>query len=440
MPRLSDTMEEGTIGRWVKQLGDQVEKGDILVEIETDKATMELESYDSGTLQKILVHEGETVPIGQPIAIIGEGPVEEAPAESPAPAAQGAAGKEPQATETQPAHPTKVMPDEDQKAGPSHQGNGKIKASPVARRLAAEYGIDLGQVEGSGPGGRIIKENVEAFHQSGGAAAPAQAPAAAPAQAPAPAQTPAPPAPAQAPAPSAPAAPAEVEVAPLSRMRRAIARNMNLAKPGMPHIYVTAEVDMEAALALRKQINETGAAPVKISVNDLVTKAVAKALRENPAMNSSYVMMQDNKPGMVQNQQVNVCIAIAIDEGLVAPVVKDADKKSLGAISSDIKDLAARARENKLKQEELDGGTFTISNLGMYDVVEFGAIITAPQSGILAVGAVREVPVVRDGEIAVGQRMYITASADHRLADGAVAARFLQEIKRLLETPMSLLV
>jgi pyruvate dehydrogenase E2 component (dihydrolipoamide acetyltransferase) len=223
-------------------------------------------------------------------------------------------------------------------------------------------------------------------------------------------------------------------------MRRAIARNMNLAKPGMPHIYVTAEVDMEAALALRKQINETGAAPVKISVNDLVTKAVAKALRENPAMNSSYVMMQDNKPGMVQNQQVNVCIAIAIDEGLVAPVVKDADKKSLGAISSDIKDLAARARENKLKQEELDGGTFTISNLGMYDVVEFGAIITAPQSGILAVGAVREVPVVRDGEIVVGQRMYITASADHRLADGAVAARFLQEIKRLLETPMSLLV
>jgi pyruvate dehydrogenase E2 component (dihydrolipoamide acetyltransferase) len=215
---------------------------------------------------------------------------------------------------------------------------------------------------------------------------------------------------------------------------------MNQAKPGMPHIYVTSEIDMAAVLELRKQINEDGAAPVRISVNDMIIKATAKALTKFPALNSSYVLDADNKPGALQHQQVNICVAIAIEDGLVAPVVADADKKSLGTISAEVKDLAARARENRLKQEELDKGTFTISNLGMYDVVEFGAIITSPQSGILAVGAVREVPVVRDGAIGIGHRMYLTVSADHRLADGAVAARFLQEVKRLLETPMSLLV
>jgi pyruvate dehydrogenase E2 component (dihydrolipoamide acetyltransferase) len=404
-----------------------VERGEIIVEIETDKATMELEAYEEGTLQKIIVKEGETAPIGTPIAMIGEGELEEAPAAAPAAAEQKASAAAPErATAETPSARSN---------GHSQDSGDKVKASPVARRLAQEYGIDLRQVEGSGPGGRIIKENVEAFQSNRGSeASPTQAPAPAKAPAQAPAQ---PPAPAQ---PAAPAAPAGAEVTPLSKMRRAIARNMNQAKPGMPHIYVTSEIDMAAVRELRQQINEDGAASVRISVNDMIIKATAKALTRFPELNSSYVLDADNKPGALQHPQVNICVAVAIEDGLVAPVVVDADKKSLGTISAEVKDLAVRARENKLKQEELDKGTFTISNLGMYDVVEFGAIITSPQSGILAVGAVREVPVVRNGEIVVGHMMYLTVSADHRLADGAVAARFLQEVKRLLETPMSLLV
>jgi pyruvate dehydrogenase E2 component (dihydrolipoamide acetyltransferase) len=226
----------------------------------------------------------------------------------------------------------------------------------------------------------------------------------------------------------------------MNRMRKAIARNMNQAKPGMPHIYVTAEADMAAVIELRKQINESGAAPVKISVNDMVMKAVAKALVKFPILNASYTQDEKGQPAILYQPQVNVCVAVALEDGLVAPVVKDTDKKSVGAISAEIKDMAARAREGKIKQEELDGGTFTVSNLGMYDVVEFGAIITSPQAGILAVGAVREIPVVKDGEITIGQRMYITVSADHRLADGAIAAQFVREVKGLLEAPMGLLV
>jgi pyruvate dehydrogenase E2 component (dihydrolipoamide acetyltransferase) len=443
MPRLSDTMEEGTIGRWLKQPGDHVEKGEILAEIETDKATMELEAYESGTLQKIIVQEGETVPIGEPIGMIGDGPVEEAPAapakeekkeekqEQPAPA-QGA-------TETKP---------EVQTSGNGHvQDSGeRVKASPVARRIAEEYNIDLSRVQGTGPGGRILKENVESFRSEGGAGtAPQPAADKTPAAALASEEKkPAAPAP-SAPAPAAPSAPPPMapvpgSVAPMGRMRKAIARAMNQAKPGSPHIYVTMDVDMGEAITLRKQINESGAAEAKISINDFVVKAVAKALRKVPALNNSYTTDEKGQPAMMHHDQVNVCVAIALEDGLVAPVVQDTDKKSLGVMSAEIKDLAARARENKLKQEELDKGTFTVSNLGMYDVVEFGAIITVPQAGILAVGTVRETPVVRDGEIVVGNMMYITVSADHRVADGAVAAEFVREVKRLLEAPMGLLV
>jgi pyruvate dehydrogenase E2 component (dihydrolipoamide acetyltransferase) len=320
----------------------------------------------------------------------------------------------------------------------------RVKASPVAKRLAAEHNIDLRQVQGTGPGGRIIKENVESFVSDKGAgAAPqaAQAPAKAPEQAPAPAApAPAPAkAPEPAPAPAAPTAPAGT-LQPLSRMRKAIARAMNQAKPGMPHIYVSVEVDMDEALALRKQINESGAAPVKISVNDFVMKATAQAIAKHRVFNSSYMLDDKGQPGIVEHPRINVCVAVSIEDGLVAPVIPDTNIKSLGAISAEVKDKAGRAREGRVKQEELEGGTFTVSNLGMYDVVEFGAIITAPQAGILAVGAVREVPVVKDGEIIVGNRMFITVSADHRLADGAVAAEFVRDIKRLLEAPMGLLV
>ncbi len=454
MPRLSDTMEEGTIGRWLKQPGDQVEKGEILLEIETDKATMELESYESGTLQKILVQEGETVPIGQLIAMIGEGPAENGNGDGGAPirtgeaAAAATAQSEPATRDASEAVATA--------APPRSEGNGRtdderIKVSPVARRLAEEYGIDLQQVQGTGPGGRIIKENIEAFHQRQvGTPAPAAQPSAAPtppsqpSATPAAAPAPAARAPSPAPATPAPAQPAVAapagEVVPMSRMRRAIAKRMTDAKPGVPHIYVTTEVDMGEALRWRKQINDSGVAAVKISVNDMVVKASAKALQKFPAINSSYAVGSDGQPGVVQHAQINISVAVAIDEGLVAPTVVDADKKSLGTIAAEVKEMAARVREGKIKPSELEGGTFTVSNLGMFDVVEFGMIITTPQAAALAVGSVRQVPVVRDGEIVVGEIMHVSISLDHRVADGATAARYLQELKSLLQSPMSLLV
>jgi len=418
MPRLSDTMEEGTIGRWLKQPGDQVAKGEILVEIETDKATMELESYESGTLQRQLVAEGETVPIGTPIAMIGDGVGADvsAPAAPPAPAAVASPAAAPAAAS----------------AANGHTGDpdGRILASPVAKRLAGEYGVDLRQVAGTGPGGRIIKENVEAFlaTHGKGTAAPS-APAAAPA-----------PVAVAAPAPAVAAASAGDTVEPMTRMRQAISKVMSTAKPGIPHIYVTAEIDMGAALALRKQINESGASPVKISVNDLIVKATALALQKVSVFQTFYTTGPDGKPAILHRSQINIGVAVAIDEGLVAPVVRDANKKSISTISAEVKDMAGRAREGKIRPDELDGGTFNISNLGMFDVVEFGAIISPGQTGILAVGAVRQVPVVRDGAIVVGEMMFATVSADHRIADGASAAQLLQEIRRLLEHPMSLLV
>jgi pyruvate dehydrogenase E2 component (dihydrolipoamide acetyltransferase) len=223
-------------------------------------------------------------------------------------------------------------------------------------------------------------------------------------------------------------------------MRRAIARAMNESKPGIPHIYVTVEIDMGAAMQLRKQINDSGAADVKVSVNDLVVKAAAKALVKLPAVNNSFAVTSEGQPGLVKNAGVNVSVAVALDDGLIAPVVKDADKKSIGTIAAEVKDMAARARDGKIKQNEIEGATFQVTNLGMFGVVEFGSIITAPQSSSLAVGAVREVPVVREGQIVVGQIMNVTLSADHRIVDGAVAAQYLQELRRLLEAPMSLLV
>ncbi len=462
MPRLSDTMEEGTIGRWLKQPGDHVEKGEILLEIETDKATMELESYESGTLQKILVQEGQTVPIGEPIAIIGEGEAETAgaptaepttgsaaPAAPPGPTATAAGGATAMGPDTQPLSKAQGA---QRGMGNEAQGNGhavedRIIASPVARRLAEKYGIDLRQIEGTGPGGRIIKENVEAFYQQQ-QSTPARA-AVPPEPIPSPkrAEPAAPAAPVSAPVPRpavsttpTTATQSTWEVIPMTRMRRAIARRMTEAKPGIPHIYVTTEVNMADALRWRTQINESGVAPVKISVNDVVIKATAKALRAFPMINSSYATGSDGQPGFVQHAQINISVATAIEEGLVAPTIIDADKKSLGIIAAEVKELAKRAREGKIKPNELEGGTFTVSNLGMYDVVEFGMIITPPQSAALAVGAVRQLPVVRDGDIVIGEIMRVTVSVDHRIIDGATAAQFLRALKRLLESPLSLLV
>jgi pyruvate dehydrogenase E2 component (dihydrolipoamide acetyltransferase) len=422
MPRLSDTMSEGAVGRWLKKPGDAVADGEIIAEIETDKATMELQAFESGTLQKILVPEGQTVPIGQAIAIIGDGA---APEEAAAPPAQ----KPQQAAAAAPAAPEATTETQPQATPSASQSNGqasdeRIKASPLARRMADERGIDLRQVQGTGPGGRIIKENIENFQPT---AAQAAASAATPA-APAPAAPPS-----TAPAPAG-------EVTPMSRMRRAIARAMTDSQPGTPHIYVTAEVDMAAAVKLRKQIIDSGASEVKISINDLIVKASAKALLKFPTLNSSYATTADGQLGVVRHQQINVSIAVALEDGLVAPVVRDTDKKALGTLSGEIKDMASRAREGKIRQNELEGATFQVSNLGMFDVVEFTSIIPAPLAASLSVGAVRQTPVVRNGELAVGEMMYVTLSVDHRVADGATAAQFLQELRRLLESPMSLLV
>jgi pyruvate dehydrogenase E2 component (dihydrolipoamide acetyltransferase) len=439
-------MSEGTVGRWLKKPGDAVADGEIIAEIETDKATMELQSFESGTLQKILIPEGQTVPIGEPIAIIGDGA---APAETAAPPAQ----EQQQAEAAAPASGAQQAPTEEgspetiarntaeakaeaqqapaspqaQAAPPASQGNGqagdeRIKASPLARRMAEERGIDLRQVQGTGPGGRIIKENIESYQP--GAAATTDQPQSAP----------------SAPAARQPAPAPNAAAEPLGRMRRAIARAMNDSKPGVPHIYVTVEIDMGAAMQLRKQINDSGASDTKVSVNDLVVKAAAKALVKQPAVNNSFAATQDGQPGLVKNANVNVSVAVALEDGLIAPVIKDADKKSIGTIAAEVKDMAARARDGKIKQNEIEGATFQVTNLGMYGVVEFGSIITVPQSASLAVGAVREAPVVRDGQIVVGQIMNVTLSADHRIVDGAIAAQYLAELRRLLEAPMSLLV
>ncbi|WP_322488035.1 dihydrolipoamide acetyltransferase family protein [Chloroflexus sp.] len=426
MPRLSDTMSEGTVGRWLKKIGDSIAVGDIIAEIETDKATMELEAFEAGVLQQILVPEGQTVPIGQPIAIIGDGsaPVAAAPA-APTPAA-AAPARAPAAPTPDPAAPSAPV------TVATSDENGRIKASPVARRLAEELGIDLRQVAGTGPGGRIIKENVEEFAARRGTTA--LAPVAAPAPAPTPAPAPAPaPAPTRAPVPAPTLAGAE----PLSRMRKAIARAMNESKPGVPHIYLTIEVDADALMALREQIVASG---TRISVNDLIVKAAAKALAKVPAVNTSFSQTADGQPGIVRHSQINIGVAVALDDGLVAPVVRDADKKSISVISAEIRDMALRAREGKIKQNELEGATFQVTNLGMFGIVEFGSIISVPQAASLAVGAVRKVPVVRDDQIVIGQVMNLTLSADHRIVDGAVAAQYLQELRKLLEAPMTIIV
>lgn len=425
MPRLSDTMSEGTIGRWLKQPGEQVAKGDVLAEIETDKATMELEAYESGILQNVLVEAGQTVPIGQVIAVIGDS----ASVPESSPSGNGTAQPEPAAPPTAPKQPEPAAHTVTHPVSTSDH----VKASPLARRVATDYGIDLRLIQGTGPGGRILRENVETYYQHHGTEAAGKEHA--------------PPQPTQpADAPAAVQAPVSVSASdqtppqPLSRMRRAIAQKMTEAKNGTPHFYVSTVVDMGEALALRQQINQSQAAPVKVSINDMIIKAIAQSLRAHPVLNSSYVVDQQGQAGIVQHDHVSISVAIAVDEGLIVPVVRDANTKSLGTIAAEVKDMAARARDGSIKQSELEGGTFTVSNLGMFDVSEFIAIITPPQAGVLAVGSVLEQPVVRNNEIVIAHTMHATISADHRVADGATAARCIQTFKELLQTPLKLLV
>jgi pyruvate dehydrogenase E2 component (dihydrolipoyllysine-residue acetyltransferase) len=458
MPRLSDSMEEGTILKWLKAEGDEVARGDELVEIETDKATMTYEADTPGTLS-IVAQEGETLPIGQVIARIGAGGEATAGEGARAEATQqaeasgnGAPSEASPATAAATAEPPAAAPEPEREpaaaqatpAAPSADGNGgRAKASPVARRIAREQGIDLSRLQGSGPGGRIVKADVEAA-ASGTAPQAAQAAQAAPVEAP-----PAPPAEPQAVPAAAAAAPpppaasiaetgtakGDVNIQELTRTQQVIARRMAESKATVPEFTIATDVDMEGAVALRKQLKDAaetlhGTVP---SYNDMVVKASALALREYPRANGSY------KDGHFElHSRVNVGVAVAAQDALVVPTVFDADKKSLGEIARDTRALAERVRSNAVTPPELSGGTFTVSNLGMFGVTEFSAVINPPQAAILAVGKMEPRAVVRDGEIVARNVMTITLVCDHRILYGADAAEFLARIRALLEQPISL--
>jgi pyruvate dehydrogenase E2 component (dihydrolipoyllysine-residue acetyltransferase) len=454
MPRLSDSMEEGTILKWLKADGDDVERGEELVEIETDKATMTYEADTAGTLQ-IVAQEGETHPIGAVIAQLGAGaeaPVQEV--ESPGEASVaatvdgagegGGSGVEPPAPAATEAAPPQREPEPEPEPAPAAEANGgRPKASPVARRIASERGVDLGALTGSGPGGRIVKADVEAAASSGGAAQPsaeAEAPAAAAAAPEAPAQVPEPaPAPPPAPAPVAAAdggtAKGEVTIEEPTRTQQVIARRMAESKATIPEFTISVEVDMEEAVALRgelKQAAEASGGTVP-SYNDMVVKACALALREFPRANGSY------KDGRFELYgRVNVGVAVAAHDSLVVPTIFDADRKSLGEIGRDARALAERVRANAITPPELGGGTFTVSNLGMFGISSFTAVINPPQAAILAVGQMQPTPVARDREVVVRNVMSMTLACDHRILYGAQAAEFLGRIRALLEHPLAL--
>jgi pyruvate dehydrogenase E2 component (dihydrolipoamide acetyltransferase) len=456
MPKMGDGMEEGTLLRWLKSVGDDVEAGDPIAEIETDKVTLEIESADTGKLTKTMVGEGQTVPIGTAIATIGE---DDATADAPAAAEAkpAAAGGVPSETEvglegetmTEPGgqqDPTSSLPTNGQAqqaaatsapdesdAEPeaiSRAPGERLRASPLVKRLAAEHGINLEGIPGTGPGGRIVKDDLTPY-LTGAKQAPK---AAQPSTEPMPQAAPSAPAPSpQPPAPAANGRPAGV-VREMSRIRKTTGRRMTESKQVIPHFYVTSEIDMDAAMAFRTQVNaqlEDDAS--KVSFNDLIVKAVALALREYPNLNTTL-----EGDTLYDHANIDVNIAVAIEGGLIAPFVPDADQKSLGTIARTAKDLIKRAREGGLQPSEYQGGTFTISNLGMYDVEEFVAIINPPQAAILAIGSITETPVVKDGQVAVGHRMKISLSCDHRVSDGAEAARFLQFVKKYLQNPMLL--
>jgi len=435
MPRLSDSMEEGTILTWMKSVGDEIAVGDEIVEIETDKANMAYEADVAGTLTEIIAQEGDTLPIGEPIARIGdpgEGP--SAPAESSSAGPVGAGDPPSPAVakaSSEMGPPTPPPPDEDSDEAVATDSGGsgdseaepgdRIKASPVARRLAKERGVDLSQIEGSGPGGRIVKKDVKKAAKAEDAA-PAEEPAA-PSTSPSPATTEAP-----------ETAKGTVTVEELSKLQQVVARRMSESKATAPHFYLQAEIDMSAAVDGRKQLKElAGEGEVVPSFNDMVVKACALALKEFPRANGSY------KDGRFElYSRVNVGVAVAAQDALVVPTVFDADKKGLRQIASETRALAGRVRDGSITPPELSGGTFTVSNLGMYGISNFSAVINAPQAGILAVGEIAERPVVRDGELATAHLMGVTLACDHRILYGADGAQFLARIRALLEEPIAL--
>jgi pyruvate dehydrogenase E2 component (dihydrolipoamide acetyltransferase) len=421
MPRLSDTMEEGTIGRWLVHEGDAFAAGDVLAEIETDKATMEFQAYDAGTVLRILVGDGETVALGAPIAIVGaEGETAEEAASAgngaTAPPPQEQAAAEPEPKSAQPRKPSKSSSKTRAAAGNGSGASAALRVSPIARRMADEAGIDLAAMagRGSGPEGRVVKADVERLIGSGELTRPAAATA----------------------APAAQGAPAEVEVRELTPMLKAVATRMAQSKQTVPHFYVESEIDMTRAMQLRAELN-SGLADSrdKISVNDLIVRASALALIQHPQAHRSYV-----EGTHVYHAHANIGIAVALDDGLIVPVVDEADTKPVREISRETRDLAGRARAGELKQREIEGATFSVSNLGMFDVANFEAIINPPESAIIAVGATVDRPVVVDGELVVRKIMRVTLSCDHRACSGADGAKLLQTIKQLLQAPSLLLV
>jgi pyruvate dehydrogenase E2 component (dihydrolipoamide acetyltransferase) len=444
MPALSPTMTEGKLARWLKKEGDTVESGEVLAEIETDKATMEVEAVDEGTLGRILVAEGtEGVAVNAPIALLLEegedaATLDQAAAEANAPTQTsegGQAAPEPKAPQMDPGAAAAAGTPAPEPAAPSSQaerrpegqpGGGRVFASPLARRLAAEAGISLDAVQGSGPHGRIIKRDIEKAK-----AEPAPRPAAKEAAAPEAAK---PAAAAPLPEPGSP----YHEIA-NSTMRKTIAKRLAASKREIPHYYLTVHCNIDALMGLRADLNSRspgeGPGTYKLSVNDFVVRAVALALRQYPDANSSWT---DEAIRIFDT--VDVCVAVAAPAGLITPVIRNADQKGLSTISSEIRALATKARDGKLTPEEYQGGGFTVSNLGMYGISEFSAIINPPQSCLLSVGAAEKRPVVKDGALAIGTMMSCTLSADHRSVDGARGAEFLAIFKRLIEDPLTMLL
>ncbi len=420
MPRLSDTMEEGVVASWHKQIGEQVSSGDLLAEIETDKATMDFESPEDGVLLHIGVEEGNGIPVGSLLAIIGKkdedvsGLVKDYESKGNGKAKDEGASPEPQpaAGESFSVLDSGQGPSKEPEtatfsiAAASQDTEGRIKASPLAKVMAKERGIDLTAVKGSGDNGRIIKRDIESYQPAQANQAPAAAPR--------------------------PQTEAYEEVR-VSQMRKTIAKRLSESKFTAPHFYLTMEIDMDRSVEARKQLNEIS--PVKISFNDLVIKAAAVALKQHPKVNASWL-----GDTIRYHHEIHIGMAVAVEEGLLVPVIRNADAKGLSKIAAQSKDFATRARNRELEPSEWAGNTFTVSNLGMFGIEEFTAIINPPDACILAIGGIKKIPVVRDDEIVVGNRMKVTLSCDHRVVDGATGAAFLVTLKELLEDPMRMLI
>ena len=421
MPKMSDTMEEGVIASWLKKVGDEIKSGDILAEVETDKATMELESYDDGTLLHIGIKDGESVPVNGIIAIIGEKDedISEILNEASSDSSNKEEEKEPLVEENIDKKDEEVKDEEINKDisdsikevenTENISSNGRTKASPLAKKIALEKGIDLKNIQGSGEGGRIIKKDLESI-PSEDANIPSQ----------------------KIDLPKIIAEESYDEIA-VSQMRKTISKRLSESKFTAPHFYLTMEINMDNCIEGRKKINETS--QVKISFNDIILKACASALRKHPMVNSSLI---ENK--IKKNHHIHIGVAVAVDEGLLVPVIRFADNKTLSHISLEVKELAGKAKEKKLQPSDWEGNTFTISNLGMFGIEEFTAIINPNDSCILAIGGIKNTPIVKNGEIVPGNIMKVTMSCDHRLVDGATGAAFLKTLKELLEDPIKILV